>query len=504
MPRERETRALAKRAFPRRDRLGFGTRSRSRPLGENATHPTRWIRDGSLRRTTSTLLIRLGRARDEAVFSFSRTFDGAAHASGGLVRAIAACGDVAFPARARTSRWRSGRDPPRRSQWEHSTRRVADDQRLPLAAKPSAAPRTTRAAELEEIEGIGAPRRGADEVFALDCGDARIASARGSRIARWTGTSAPDGTDAETLGLDFCVAKVAASAVVRAPPTTKETTKETTRSIVIPMNPMNRSRSEFRFASAFGPTRPRRAGPDSRAPGAGARAGRGGGVGAGDHARAKRVRGRRTAGERSYSSARRATKASAVRLARRSSPGSRRPPPMTGSSRATGSSGSRLRSRNTTGYRTRRRRSRRRGAGSRPSPPKANRTRVPGSSRVRGVQPAAAATEAGVIRVIRATRACHSRRATRPPVPEAAREFLAADVSRDADAVGPRGAHDIAAETEIYAKPKSPNKTQGKKDTRRRFASAISSSGDARRRAAPVRVFAKTSPGSSGWCSRAC
>ena len=57
-----------------------------------------------------------------------------------------------------------------------------------------------------------------------------------------------------------------------------------------------------------------------------------------------------------------------------------------------------------------------------------------------------------------------------PPVPEAARDFLAADVSRDADAVGPRGADDIAAETEIYAKPKSPNKTTGQKN---RHASAF-------------------------------
>ena len=160
---------------------------------------------------------------------------------------------------------------------------------------------------------------------------------------------------------------------------------------------------------------------------------------------------------------------------------------MTGSSRATGSSGSRLRSRNTTGYATRRRRSRRRGAGSRPSPPKANRTRVTrflGFLRDRGGDGGGShPSHPSHPSVSLATR-------DGPPVPEAARDFLAADVSRDADAVGPRGAHDIAAETEIYAKPKSPNKTQGKKRhasafSRRRFPRPAY----ARRRAAPVRVF---------------
>ena len=52
----------------------------------------------------------------------------------------------------------------------------------------------------------------ADEVFVLDCGDARIASCRIARLE----TSAPDGTDAETLGLDFSVAKVAAKPSFRA------------------------------------------------------------------------------------------------------------------------------------------------------------------------------------------------------------------------------------------------------------------------------------------------
>ena len=214
---------------------------------------------------------------DEAVFSFSFSRR-SAHASGGLVRASSCAATFAFPARARTSRLALRAGPaaeiPVGTQF---TLRVADDDAFANETdaknKDDATVRWTVA---------GAPVA-ADEVFVLDCGDARIASCRIARLE----TSAPDGTDAETLGLDFSVAKVAAKPSFP-PPTTKETTKETTRSIRDPDEPDDVDGRQW-FRVVLDPTRLACWTRQSRA-GAGARAGRGGGVGAGDHARAKRVR----------------------------------------------------------------------------------------------------------------------------------------------------------------------------------------------------------------------
>ena len=94
--REKKTRALAKRAFPRRDRLGFGTRSRSK-LSANATHPTRRIRDGSLdgrRRRFSfvSVLRRRGRSR-----FFVFVFAAVRPREWRLGARLQLCGDVRVP-----------------------------------------------------------------------------------------------------------------------------------------------------------------------------------------------------------------------------------------------------------------------------------------------------------------------------------------------------------------------------------------------------------------------
>ena len=247
---------------------------------------------------------------DEAVFSFSFSRR-SAHASGGLVRASSCAATFAFPARARTSRLALRAGPaaeiPVGTQF---TLRVADDDAFAnetdAKKKDDATVRWTVA---------GAPVA-ADEVFVLDCGDARIASCRVARLE----TFAPDGTDAETLGLDFSVAKVAAKPSFP-PPTTKETTKETTRSIRDPDEPDERTTDDVRFASFFGPTRLSVLDPTVARPEL-ARALDEASASAPAITRARSAFESRTAGERSYTPARRATKASAVRLARRSSPGS--------------------------------------------------------------------------------------------------------------------------------------------------------------------------------------
>ena len=227
------------------------------------------------------------------------------------MRASSCAATFAFPARARTSRLALRAGPaaeiPVGTQF---TLRVADDDAFANETdaknKDDATVRWTVA---------GAPVA-ADEVFVLDCGDARIASCRIARLE----TSAPDGTDAETLGLDFSVAKVAAKPSFP-PPTTKETTKETTRSIRDPDEPDERTTDDIRFASFFGPTRLSVLDPTVARPEL-ARALDEAAASAPAITRARSAFESAHRGERSYTSARRATKASAVRLARRSSPGS--------------------------------------------------------------------------------------------------------------------------------------------------------------------------------------
>ena len=386
---------------------------------------------------------------DEAVFSFSFSRR-SAHASGGLVRASSCAATFAFPARARTSRLALRAGPaaeiPVGTQF---TLRVADDDAFAnetdAKKKDDATVRWTVA---------GAPVA-ADEVFVLDCGDARIASCRIARLE----TSAPDGTDAETLGLDFSVAKVAAKPSFP-PPTTKETTKETTRSIRDPDEPDERTTDDVRFASFFGPTRlsvldPTVARPElaraldeaaasapaiTRARSAFESAHRGGTIvhvgpprdeGVGGTNGAPFVSGFRVTPPDDWIQSRDWIIRVTASFAEHDG--------ITHAAEALASSRRRIATVAAEGE------------------PDARHSGFLGFLRDRGGDGGGShPSHPSHPSVSLATR-------DGPPVPEAARDFLAADVSRDADAVGPRGAHDIAAETEIYAKPKSPNKTTGKK-----------------------------------------
>ena len=100
----------------------------------------------------------------------------------------------------------------------------------------------------------------------------------------------------------------------------------------------------------------------------------------------------------------------------------------------------------------------------------------------------------------------HSRRARRRRSPRR-RGFLAADASRDADAVGPRrraryrGGDGDLRKAEIAEQNARYKKKTRVGVSRRRFPRPASCT----RGGAPLRFeFSKTSPGSSGWCSRAC
>ena len=141
-------------------------------------------------------------ALDEAVFSFSRRV---VAGRGGLVSVSGVAATFAFPARARARRLALRAGPnaeiPAGTRFalraaDHDGFRDGSDDDGDFSAKGSRATRWT----------VAGTAVAAGAVFVLDCGDCAPASCRTVRLEAF----APAGTDAGTLGLDFSVAKFAA------------------------------------------------------------------------------------------------------------------------------------------------------------------------------------------------------------------------------------------------------------------------------------------------------